>query len=125
MSMDWKEHDRRSGGDSADSGKSGVSPTLIAVIVVAVLILVFILQNTSKATVHFLFFDFTAGKWFALLVGQCASEYLTVELTHAARRASVSDAMGIADEGGVLSSGVRQVARKPRRKARRRFGRRF
>jgi hypothetical protein len=74
-------------------------------------------------------FDWQKGtalfKWFALLVGQCASEYLTVELTHAARRASVSDAMGIADEGGVLSSGVRQVARKPRRKARRRFGRRF
>ena len=66
MSMDWKEHDRQS--EAPQGEKSKISVALIAWIVVAVLALVFILQNTSKATVHFLFFDFTAGKWFALLV---------------------------------------------------------
>jgi uncharacterized integral membrane protein len=66
MSMDWKDHERRSSDEP--EGKSFLSPRIIGLVVVAVLILVFILQNTDKTTVHFLFFDFTAGKWFALVV---------------------------------------------------------
>ena len=36
--------------------------------VVAVLTLVFILQNTEKRSIQFLFFDWTVGTWVALLV---------------------------------------------------------
>jgi uncharacterized integral membrane protein len=65
MSMDWKESERPGG---EPERKSFLSPRIIALVIVAVLILVFILQNTDKTTVHFLFFDLTAGKWFALVV---------------------------------------------------------
>ena len=40
----------------------------ITIGVVAVLTLIFILQNTEKRSVQFLFFDWTVGTWVALLV---------------------------------------------------------
>ena len=40
----------------------------IAAGVAAVLALIFILQNTEKRSVQFLFFDWTVGTWAALLV---------------------------------------------------------
>ncbi len=46
MSMDWKEHDRQS--EAPQGEKSKISPALIAWIVVAVLAVVFILQNTRQ-----------------------------------------------------------------------------
>ncbi len=41
---------------------------LIAAGVVGVLALIFMLQNRQQRTIHFLFFEWTAGVWFALLV---------------------------------------------------------
>lgn len=41
---------------------------LIAAGVVAVLALVFVLQNRSEGTIRFLFLDVTVGVWVALLV---------------------------------------------------------
>ena len=55
MSMDWKEHDRQS--EAPQGEKSKISVALIAWIVVAVLALVFILQNTRNSKVTFLFWD--------------------------------------------------------------------
>jgi uncharacterized integral membrane protein len=64
--MDWKEHDRQS--DAAPAEKSKVSPALIAWIVVAVLALVFILQNTRNSKVTFLFWDGTVSIWIVILI---------------------------------------------------------
>ena len=41
---------------------------VIAAGVAAVLALIFILQNTEKRSIQFLFFDWTVGTWVALLV---------------------------------------------------------
>jgi uncharacterized integral membrane protein len=41
---------------------------MIAAGVVAVLVMIFILQNTEKRSIQFLFFDWTVGTWVALLV---------------------------------------------------------
>ncbi len=52
------------------SGKSGrsLSPKAIVWIVVAILVVIFIAQNTEKAKIQFLFFDVSIGVWFALLI---------------------------------------------------------
>jgi uncharacterized integral membrane protein len=48
--------------------RSGVSPTLIAFVVVAVLGLVFILQNGEHAPIRFLFFEASTSVWVAIAI---------------------------------------------------------
>ena len=48
--------------------RSGVSPTLIAFIVVAVVGLIFILQNGEDASIRFLFFESTTSVWVAIAI---------------------------------------------------------
>jgi uncharacterized integral membrane protein len=45
-----------------------VSPRAVLWIVVGVLVVTFILQNTEKARIKFLFIDIESGVWFALIV---------------------------------------------------------
>lgn len=65
------QHEDHDGSDDlsidSDDG-TGVSPTLVGFVVVGVLTLVFILQNTSRTTVRFLFFDPNVRVWVAILV---------------------------------------------------------
>lgn len=46
----------------------GVSPTLIAFVVIAVATVVFIVQNSDRAKVRFLFFSVTTRLWAGILV---------------------------------------------------------
>ena len=48
--------------------RSGVSPTLIAFIVVAVLGLIFVLQNGENASIRFLFFESSTSVWVAIAI---------------------------------------------------------
>lgn len=54
--------------DDGKSTESGLSPTLVAGIVVALAAIDFIAQNRSRITVHFLFLSFDARVWVALVV---------------------------------------------------------
>jgi uncharacterized integral membrane protein len=66
MSMDWKEHDRNS--EAPQGEKSKISPALIAWLVIAILAVVFILQNTKNAKVTFLFWDGTVSIWIVIVI---------------------------------------------------------
>jgi uncharacterized integral membrane protein len=66
MSMDWKEHDRQS--DAPQGQKSKISAALVAWIVLAVLAVVFILQNTRNSKVTFLFWDGTVSIWIVIVI---------------------------------------------------------
>ena len=48
--------------------RSGVSPTLIALGIVAIVAVIFIVQNSSRTDVNFLFFNVRSRVWVALLV---------------------------------------------------------
>jgi uncharacterized integral membrane protein len=48
--------------------KEGVSPGVVALIVAAVLLLIFVLQNDEQRPINFLFWHFYARTWVALLV---------------------------------------------------------
>ena len=50
------------------SGQQGVNVTLIAALVLAVLAVVFILQNRGEVRTHFLFFTKTSKVWATILV---------------------------------------------------------
>lgn len=54
--QDWKGGDR------------SVSPTLIAFVIIAIGAVVFIIQNSDKAQVRFLFFTVTTRVWAGILV---------------------------------------------------------
>jgi uncharacterized integral membrane protein len=53
------------GGDIA---RSGPSPTLIAVVVVAILVAILIIQNSHDTELELLFVDFSAPTWVAFLI---------------------------------------------------------
>jgi uncharacterized integral membrane protein len=48
--------------------RSGVSPTVIALGIVAIVAVIFIVQNSSRTDVNFLFFNVRSRVWVALLV---------------------------------------------------------
>jgi uncharacterized integral membrane protein len=48
--------------------RSGVSPALIGLGVVAIVAVIFIVQNSERTNVNFLFFDVNSRVWVALLV---------------------------------------------------------
>lgn len=64
MSM-VNENERK---NPAEGGDGQVSWRVIVGIVVLVLSIVFILQNTEEVNIDFLFFDFRVGMWFGLLL---------------------------------------------------------
>lgn len=49
--------------DTAPTGGRSVSPKLVISVLVAVLALVFVFQNTGRGRVQFLFFELTAPAW--------------------------------------------------------------
>jgi uncharacterized integral membrane protein len=55
MSMDWKANERRS--EAPEGDKTKISPALIISLVIAVLAVIFIIQNARDAQVKFLFWD--------------------------------------------------------------------
>jgi uncharacterized integral membrane protein len=60
-------NDRLPGVDD-DETFEGWNWKLIAAGAVGILALIFMLQNRGRRTIHFLFFEWTTGTWFALLV---------------------------------------------------------
>ena len=50
------------------SERSGVSPALIVLGIVAIVAVVFIVQNSARTEINFLFFDLNSRVWVALLV---------------------------------------------------------
>jgi lipopolysaccharide assembly protein A len=54
-------------GQGESQGRS-ISAKVVIWIVVAVIALVLILQNTNKTKVHILFWDVTTGLWFLLVI---------------------------------------------------------
>ena len=50
------------------AARSGPSPILIGLIVVAVIALVFVLQNGNEADIDFLFFDVQSPVWIAIAI---------------------------------------------------------
>lgn len=54
--------------DDAMKGSSDFSWKVIGGVGVLVLALIFIVQNTNDAEITFLFWDFTVGLWFGLLI---------------------------------------------------------
>lgn len=65
------DNDRRMRSDpgaSASAGRNGISPALIGFIVVAVIAVVFILQNRERRQIDFLFFEVTTRVWTSLAV---------------------------------------------------------
>lgn len=59
-----------------EEGKSGPSPSLIALIVIAVVAIVFILQNGERAETNFLMLDFRAPLWLLLAIAVAAGVVL-------------------------------------------------
>lgn len=59
-----------SGGDGAGKWdqRQGVSPTLIGFVVVAILTIIFIFQNSNRVEVHFLFLSPETRVWLAIAV---------------------------------------------------------
>lgn len=57
-----------SSGSAAAKGSSDLNPRIIVAIVLAALAVVFIVQNTHDVAIKFLFWEFTFGMWFALLI---------------------------------------------------------
>ena len=49
--------------EDGEKSRSGISPTMIVFIVLAVLAIVFVLQNSDSHNVNFLMVDFKAPSW--------------------------------------------------------------
>ena len=65
-------HERRIDGEE---GRSGISPTVIVLIVLGVAAVIFVLQNSESHSIDFLFLNFTAPQWviFAILLAAGAA----------------------------------------------------
>lgn len=74
MSMDWKANEHR--GDAPQGDKTRISAAMVIWIVVAVLAIVFIAQNTNDAHVKFLFFDGTLSLWVVIVLTLLAGTLL-------------------------------------------------
>lgn len=62
----YERNDRRD--DAAVSGRSGPSPSVIGAIVIAILAVIFVVQNREETLVTFLFWERRADVWVAILV---------------------------------------------------------
>lgn len=63
-----EDHDGTDDPSMESDDRTGVSPTLVGFVVVGVLTLVFVLQNTDRTSVRFLLFDPVLRVWTAILV---------------------------------------------------------
>ena len=72
----------QSGERPADGARSGPSPTLIVVIVIAILVAIFVLQNSHDTNIEFLFVDVSAPVWvafaIALVLGALLDRFITM-----------------------------------------------
>jgi uncharacterized integral membrane protein len=84
MSMDWKANERRS--EAPEGDKTKISPALIIWIVIAVLAVIFIVQNARDAQVRFLFWDGTLSLWIVIVITLLAGAALDRIVTWALRR---------------------------------------
>ena len=64
----YERRDSDRTGDSEPPQRTGLSPALIGFGVVAIVAVIFIVQNSERTNVNFLFFDFNSRVWVALLV---------------------------------------------------------
>ena len=55
--------------DVVGRARSGMSPALIASAVIAIVVVIFILQNSDRASVEFLFFERRTPVWVAIGIG--------------------------------------------------------
>jgi uncharacterized integral membrane protein len=77
----YERHDPERTGDGEPGQRTGVSPTLIALGIVAIVAVIFIAQNNERRSVDFLFFDFTTRVWVALLAAMVIGALLDRLLT--------------------------------------------
>jgi uncharacterized integral membrane protein len=66
MSMDRGDRDRLRDDSFEQESRSGISPALVAV--VAVIIVVFVLQNRDRTEIDFLVFEVRSRVWVALAI---------------------------------------------------------
>lgn len=62
MEMDDRQNNQ------ASDGREGPSPALIGAIVVGIVGLIFVLQNTNKVKTEFLFFSFRTQVWLTIVI---------------------------------------------------------
>ncbi len=79
------------GRSSVQETRSGVSPLLIAFIVLAIGAVVFILQNGDRADITFLLFDVSASVWVAIAISIAVGVVLDRLLIAAWRRRRRTD----------------------------------
>jgi uncharacterized integral membrane protein len=65
--------------DATQRRERRVPPALIGAVVFALVVLVFVLQNTHRVPIHFLWFEWDAQLWLMLLI-TCASAIAAAEL---------------------------------------------
>jgi uncharacterized integral membrane protein len=66
--MDDPDDDHRSGGTDEVRVERRTSGKLVALVVLAIVIVVFVLQNRDRANIDFLFWDVDVRVWFGLAV---------------------------------------------------------
>ena len=81
--MDWKDKERAA---PEASTRRKVSPALVAWIVIAIVAVVFILQNTKRAPVRFLFWDGTVSIWVVIVLAMVIGALLDRGATWMLRR---------------------------------------
>lgn len=67
--------------------RRAIPPALIVGTIVGLGLLAFVVQNTDKSTVHWLFFKFSAPLWIVLLVAMAAAVVAGELISMAVRRA--------------------------------------
>jgi uncharacterized integral membrane protein len=61
-------YDPRMADETKDDGEGGLHPAMVGAVVLALVAIDFIVQNTSRVRVHFLFLSKDAPVWLLLLV---------------------------------------------------------
>ncbi|MBA3605063.1 MAG: LapA family protein [Actinomycetota bacterium] len=65
----YESNDRREADDRrVVESRSGISPALIGFVVIAIIAVVFIIQNANDSRVNILFWDVTASLWLVIAV---------------------------------------------------------
>jgi uncharacterized integral membrane protein len=64
----YERREPEGAGDGPPSQRSGVSPALIVLGIVAIVAVIFIVQNSARTDINFLIFDVNSRVWVALLV---------------------------------------------------------
>lgn len=63
--QDWSDRDERR---VVEDDSSGISPTLIGLVVAVVLAVIFIVQNQDETTIDLLFWSFNTAVWVAIVI---------------------------------------------------------